>query len=401
VFKVGGGLTIENVLFDAIDSMDNDGQDPADSSNECFTTGTGSTSTLGSSCPYVRNPTDYCPGGMYSGSFFEFDLTTASSSVDPPTLTITDCSFSSFLYEMNSFIALNPFGGHIEITGTTFTDFNFCGSLIRYKDQDAIFENEAYYDETDYLENYMRRQSNYQAYLFETFKYDGLTAYTGCSTATTDTTNLCFSLTIDDCIFQDFGSHKGAETFDFPMLVDPDLGLRFYGTVIDLSDFRGHVSITNSEFTDNTLSYTSCDVAADILADSYGDFEDLYPSWGGTKTEVQIRAVVSIQNHYHQVILAGNTFSGNSETKGVVYLDVHDRTSNHLIIHGNIFENNAGYLEASALNVRIRASSSTPHTNVDSSFGTADIYCANTLIEDNTFTDNYGCQYEVGAVLKV
>lgn len=88
VFKVGGGLTVRNVIFDAIDSMDDDGQDPTDGDNEC----TLGASSLGATCDYVRNPTDYCPGGMYSGSFFEFDVTPATvDSADAPTLTIEDC----------------------------------------------------------------------------------------------------------------------------------------------------------------------------------------------------------------------------------------------------------------------------------------------------------------------
>lgn len=233
----------------------------------------------------------------------------------------------------------------------------------------------------------------------------GASPYTSCTQATTATTGLCYSLTIDNCDFTDFGSHKGAETFNFPMFVDPDLGLQHYGTVIDLSGFKGNVAITNSRFNDNTLKYASCDVAAEIIAltgGNTGSFEDRYPSWGTAKTEVQIRAVVSITDHHHQVILADNEFNRNSGTKGVVYLDLHDRTDHPLIIHGNKFDNNGGYIDASALNVRMRAASSTPWTtDVDNGFVEADIFCANTVIEDNIFSNNYGCQYEVGAALKI
>lgn len=255
----------------------------------------------------------------------------------------------------------------------------------------------------DDIQNYMRRASNYQDYLFTNFKYNALASpYTACTLDTTATTGLCFSLTVDNCDFQDFGSHKGAETFNYPMFVDPGLGLQHYGTVFDLSGFKGNVEITNSRFDDNVLKYSTCDVAADILAGSDLSFEDLYPSWGDAKSEVQIRAVVSITDHYHQVILADNEFNRNSGTKGVVYLDLHDRTDHPLIVHGNTFDNNGGYVDASALNVRLRAASSTPwSTDVDGTFVETDIFCANTVIEDNTFSNNYGCQYEVGAALKV
>lgn len=62
---------------------------------------------------------------------------------------------------------MNPYGGHIAISGTTFDNFNSCGSLIRFKDgfEEKTFENDGYYDLTDNVEddlqNYMRRSSNY------------------------------------------------------------------------------------------------------------------------------------------------------------------------------------------------------------------------------------------------
>ena len=48
----------------------------------------------------------------------------------------------NFIYEFSSFIELNEFGGFISIKDSTFSNFNSCGSLIRYKDR-IIYSNQS------------------------------------------------------------------------------------------------------------------------------------------------------------------------------------------------------------------------------------------------------------------
>jgi hypothetical protein len=78
----------------------------------------------------------------------------------PPTLTITDCKFENYLYEMDSFIMLNQFGGYISITGTEFNYFSFCGAFIANRDVHLYERSDLSFG--DLVENYMRRANNYQ-----------------------------------------------------------------------------------------------------------------------------------------------------------------------------------------------------------------------------------------------
>lgn len=41
--------------------------------------------------------------------------------------------FRNFIYEFNSLIDLNDFGGYVVITNSKFVNFNTCGALIRNK----------------------------------------------------------------------------------------------------------------------------------------------------------------------------------------------------------------------------------------------------------------------------
>jgi hypothetical protein len=65
VLKVGAGLTIQYVIFDAVDSMAST-YDPTDVDNLCTNSG----ATLAATCTYERFPTEHCQGGMSTGSFF-------------------------------------------------------------------------------------------------------------------------------------------------------------------------------------------------------------------------------------------------------------------------------------------------------------------------------------------
>lgn len=97
--------------------------------------------------------------------------------------------------------------------------------------------------------------------------------------------------------------------------------------------------------------------------------------------------------------MTGNTFERNTGTKGVVYLDLHDRSNHPLVISGNTFESNGGYVDASVLHIRVRAPSGVT-LGTDAPDSDANMFCHNVAVTSNTFTGNYGCGQAVGAVVK-
>lgn len=61
--------------------------------------------------------------------------------------------------------------------------------------------------------------------------------------------------------------------------------------------------------------------------------------------------------HGYKLEILGNTFTGNSGTKGVIYLDTYSRDYYPVVIGGNTFTQNAGYLDSNVIFLRARAAS--------------------------------------------
>lgn len=176
--------------------------------------------------------------------------------------------------------------------------------------------------------------------------------------------------------------------------------MRFYGQIVDLRGFLGHVQIQDNTFQFNTVKYQDCDAAYKIMADT-NDYSssDPYESYGSSKDKIQIKSVISVTDHHHDFYLIGNTFTRNTGTKGIVYLDLHDRTNYPLIISDNDFASNGGYVDASVLHITLRApASKTPGTTIPNNPG--NYFCGNVDISHNQFTGNYGCGQAVGGVLR-
>ena len=127
--------------------------------------------------------------------------------------------------------------------------------------------------------------------------------------------------------------------------------------MIDLVGFAGNVLLVSNTFTSNTLMYQSCDQAYQISNNDNTAFlsNDNYPNFGSSKTKVQIKSVISIVQTTFKVEIAMNTFTGNSGTKGIIYIDSYDRgTTLPVVVAYNTFQQNAGYVDAGVIYVRAR-----------------------------------------------
>ena len=88
--------------------------------------------------------------------------------------------------------------------------------------------------------------------------------------------------------------------------VDPSYKMKYYGTILDLESFFGPVFIHTSTIQNNFLRYTSCDVAAKMSSNTFSGTDNY--SLYGTKTDLQIRPLISIIKHKHKFQLIENTF---------------------------------------------------------------------------------------------
>ena len=91
-----------------------------------------------------------------------------------------------------------------------------------------------------------------------------------------------------------------------------------------------------------------------------------------------------------------NVFTGNSGTKGIVYLDMYERDTDPLFILDNTFTNNAGYIDSNVIFIRARTNKDlygmVPNDDTE-------LFCTGYHFEDNKFYNNFGCSRYTGGVI--
>jgi hypothetical protein len=115
----------------------------------------------------------------------------------------------------------------------------------------------------------------------------------------------CSKISITGGEFRHFGMYKRASK---PILVNRDYGLRYYGSIINLIDYKGEIEISNNLMYNNTYKFSGCDSSPylDNLIDQTTEWV-LYKN----RTHMQLRNLISIINTDHQIIIADNYFSSN------------------------------------------------------------------------------------------
>lgn len=56
--------------------------------------------------------------------------------------------------------------------------------------------------------------------------------------------------------------------------------MQYYGTVLDLYKFHGHVYLKNNVFSNNVLQYESCDLANEMALSNKANYIDRFPTFG-------------------------------------------------------------------------------------------------------------------------
>ena len=133
------------------------------------------------------------------------------------------------MYEFNSFIETNDYGGYIIITSTTFERFGTCGSIIRnFKN---ILSYSAPYSSlvsAKAPDVYMFRANQLQNAIYSDIESEETLTSSSYSCSTTDPTSSngsCFSITISSSTFEYFNFLMKDQVE--PVIVDESLGLHY------------------------------------------------------------------------------------------------------------------------------------------------------------------------------
>ncbi|TNV88206.1 hypothetical protein FGO68_gene9945 [Halteria grandinella] len=395
-FLVGAGLTISNVIFDSLGSLIlphypdseclNNRKKCCNITKDTF----GSVLNAGASKDCFRHEkqlTEDCQITTSDWSFIKFDVgskTLLSSSKSPPTLTLINSTFQNFLFQFNSLIQLNPFGGYIVIQNSTFERISSCGAIIK-NFQPTIpplnvtnnftqlygidLENTA--DVFNYRNNKLSIDMQTESQINS--KLQGMQNPFNCDM------QQCFSINITRSSFRE--SSFLLRPISYPATTNnPDL--QYQGKILNVRGFGGNITISDSYFGQNQLAYVGCS--------AFQNVENLVSEQSG---RLQIKNLLSIRNHSNGVMLLNNTFEQNSVVKGLVYIQVTPRVDSQslgfrsqIIIANNTFDTNMAYLDSSAIFIRNYIPS-------------ANSPCRGVSVQNNYFTNNFGCTKYGGSVL--
>ena len=381
-FTVPRSLTVQSIIFDAIDSS----IDPTDLwvrkntiwcilDDESLASNTAS-SYSGTDCTSYSPQTEQWIS-TYGNSFFQFGFTDRSDIAKVGTLTVTSCEFQNFFYDFTSFVGLNNGHGHISITGSTFTRFSNCGSIIRDTREHTSLTYSSYN-----LESIVNswRSSTYSSDITEN------KAILQTSNAWQSTE--CTSITISNSFFTDFNYLKskggGLE------LISSDSKMKHRGIILNLDQYYGNVAVYDNTFGRLTFKYST--------------WEDLYleaPSyesdyiWSYQTSVYQAKTLIYINVNTGDTEIYGNKFYNCNSLIGLIFLERSSQNNNSpIFIHQNSFSNNSALTSGSNI-IKLHLFTDTAY---EEKFSRTDMVCASVQISSNTFSNNVGCFNTTGVV---
>ena len=381
-FIVPQSLTIQNIIFDALDSSIN----PTDAclqENNIWCTISGTTMSLNptanvmaSSCSLASLQTEEWKA-TFGNSFFQFGLSDQSEISNIGTLTITSWEFQHFFYDFTSFIGLNNGHGHVVVTGSKFDKFSNCGSIIR---------DTRNYPILDYSDPYLDSvtSASYRSSSFSTYLSQNKRLHQPIEACTTTTWS---SIKISRSTFMNFNYMKNAEKAYHKL--ERSNKMVYQGIILNLVNFYGPVVVNNNTFSSLQFKYKSCE---DIYSNNTVlDYDSI---WGYYESILQAKTLIYILAKGRDVEIFGNSFTSWNSLMGLIWIKRMVDSNTPILINSNTFTRNSA-LQTGANAIKIDLFTD---KNFDESFSGSDMICASVQISSNTFTQNVGWFNTTGAI---
>lgn len=131
--------------------------------------------------------------------------------------------------------------------------------------------------------------------------------------------------------------------------------MQYHGKILQLKNFQGPIMISNNIFDNNNLAINDCSVYLDV--EKKHKIKNKYPYFKSLN-DMQIKNLISIRQNQFTVKIIENTFTRNSDIKGLVYIEnLKELTTNkqYVVIFGNTFNYTATFFGNSAIFIRSEA----------------------------------------------
>ncbi|CDW85618.1 UNKNOWN [Stylonychia lemnae] len=311
-FLVGGGLEIRNIAFNAFDSI----FDPRQ----------------GFDLSLLENQDYQCLKDHF--------LRCCRKTLDQSTgyTTVTGQSFCQqyvpiFMYDFNTLIELNDFGGYIEISRSLFDNMNSCGAIIRNKRFDQVYDK--LIKNSDFLNYDLIQSIEYEkSKLPQQTPFDKV-----CGNSSQFIYKKCFEIVLSNSYVQ--YSNKLSNFSEFPLWVNPFLKMKNFGLIFDLDNFQArgpqfidvYKNINLGNCQGYMFKYNQFQQQIGIQGSSGGsiylecvNYQQVDDEPNGQIhlpqiTFEQLRDLDS-QDQFESVVFDGNSFSQNSASSGLGVLNV-------------------------------------------------------------------------------
>ena len=307
-------------------------------------------------------------------------ISSTQNFIDPSVLKITNWEFNNFYYDLNAIINPNQFATQISITGTTFSRISNCGSIIKNYNNYPTNVGTV-------VPNILTQKQEYFNYMSIKIVNTMADIYHSVGLLQTPFTISCplsnwSSLIIEGSTFQYLGDKK--ELLKGTHIVPPSFQ-RYQGMALNLVNFPGEVILKGNTFKNNYVMIDGCSYVSSLISPPTPNVDIVYIN--ATATLYQLKTVVSIMNHPQLLVIGENIFTENVGMKGIMTIEIQKQKEFPLLIIGNTFTSNSGFLFSDALYIKKITENIYDPNIVQSSH-----FCNGIYMVSNTFTNNIGCK---------
>ena len=313
----------------------------------------------------------------YGSSFFQFGYSDLLSDINSVgSLNIINWAFQNYFYDYTSFIGLANGHGNIFITNSTFDKFSNWGSIVRdtqeFPSLDYIGSSAA--NSQVLLTN---RDSYFSIYQMQN-KYPIQPSYS-C------TNSSWASLQISNWTFTNFNFMKtSGKTYH---KVSQDSKMKYQGIILNLSNFYGNIVLSGNRFLSLTFKYENCE---EVYNPSSQDSNSIF----GTPSVLQVKSLIYLNSKSEFIEIFNNTFSNCNSLQGLIFIERFSDSDSTILVYNNSFLQNSAIFGSNVLKINI-------FTNISYTMNftsTTKMIWAGVKIASNTFTRNVGWFNTTGAV---
>ena len=201
----------------------------------------------------------------------------------------------------------------------------------------------------------------------------------------------CSSLLIEDCAFSEFSAMKPDITY--VPTTKAGSAMIHQGKILNLEEFYGPIVLKGNTFTTIKVKWEKWETLDGSPSNNNGIEDSFFLPTSFEEVIDQAKTLVYINVKDAALEIHDNTFTNCSSLLGLIYLKRPTNNTGSILIHNNSFIRNSALIGSNVLKIYLYTTDA-----FSDEFNADKMPCANTMISNNTFTNNIGCNATIGAI---